>query len=51
MHNPLASANPSPVLSEMANDLDGMLNELVRLLVDDKIPPTAFVYQWPGTVA
>jgi hypothetical protein len=31
------------------NDLDGLLDELVQLLVDDKLPPTALVFQWPGT--
>ena len=30
-------------------DLDGLLDELVRLLVDDKLPPSSFVFRWPGT--
>ncbi len=31
------------------NDLDGLVDELVGLLVADKLPPTAVVFQWPGT--
>ena len=30
-------------------DLNGLLDELVRLLAHDELPPAAFVYQWPGT--
>jgi hypothetical protein len=30
-------------------DLDGLLDELVRLLVDDELPPSGFVFRWPGT--
>ena len=30
-------------------DLDALLDELVRLLSDDELPPEAFVFQWPGT--
>ncbi|GLZ00022.1 hypothetical protein Acsp02_72740 [Actinoplanes sp. NBRC 103695] len=30
-------------------DLNGLLDELVRLLTDDELPPAALVYQWPGT--
>jgi hypothetical protein len=30
------------------DDLDRLLDELVRLLADDELPPTTFVYQWPG---
>ncbi|MFG1611063.1 hypothetical protein [Actinoplanes sp. NPDC049265] len=29
--------------------LDRLLDELVQLLVEDELPPTAFVFQWPGT--
>jgi hypothetical protein len=29
-------------------DLDVLLDELVRLLADDELPPTAFVFQPPG---
>lgn len=30
-------------------DLDGLLDELVRLLVDDELPPSGFVFRWPAT--
>jgi hypothetical protein len=30
-------------------DLNGLLDELVRLLAQDELPPAAFVCQWPGT--
>lgn len=30
-------------------DLDQLLDELVRLLTEDELPPSAFVFQWPGT--
>jgi hypothetical protein len=30
-------------------DLNGLLDELVRLLVHDELPRAAVVYQWPGT--
>jgi hypothetical protein len=30
-------------------DLNGLFDELVRLLRDDELPPAAVVYQWPGT--
>jgi hypothetical protein len=30
-------------------DLDELLDELVRLLAEDELPPSAFVFQWPGT--
>jgi hypothetical protein len=29
-------------------DLDGLLDELVRLLADDELPLAALVFQWPG---
>ncbi|MET3425293.1 hypothetical protein BJ973_004505 [Actinoplanes tereljensis] len=29
-------------------DLDGLFDELVRLLVDDEVPAAALVFQWPG---
>jgi hypothetical protein len=29
-------------------DLDRLLDELVRLLADDELPPAAFVFQSPG---
>ena len=29
--------------------LDGLLDELVRLLVDDELPPSSFLFRWPGT--
>jgi hypothetical protein len=32
-------------------DLEVLLDELVGLLVDDRIPGAAVVAQWPGTVA
>jgi hypothetical protein len=30
-------------------DLNRLLDELVRLLTRDELPPAAFVYQWPGS--
>ncbi|XVV09845.1 hypothetical protein ACQP2X_34020 [Actinoplanes sp. CA-131856] len=36
---------------ELANreDLDALLDELVRLLAEDEVPPEALVFPWPGT--
>jgi hypothetical protein len=30
-------------------DLNGLLDDLVRLLAHDELPPAAVVHQWPGT--
>ncbi|SCG66384.1 hypothetical protein GA0070613_4149 [Micromonospora inositola] len=33
------------------SDLEALLNDLIDLLVDDRIPAAAVVAQWPGTPA